>query len=75
MPHMSEKEWQSFAASKNLDPDTGGEIKERPEILGITEFDVLRFSRQLDDIHRAIFKLQTYTVVGFALLAILLFIR
>lgn len=41
MPHMSEKEWRVFAASKDLDPETGKKIEDsEPEYVPMSKWDL-----------------------------------
>jgi hypothetical protein len=73
--HMSEAEWTVFAASKNLDPDTGGEIKAPTESVGMNDYDFRLLMGQFAKLNNAIERMQIFMVIGFAALAILHFIH
>jgi hypothetical protein len=73
--HMSEAEWTAFAASKNLDPATGGEIKVPAESVGMNDYDFRLLMGQFAKLNNAIERMQIFMVIGFAALAILHFIH
>jgi hypothetical protein len=75
MAHMKESEWQAFAAAKNLDPATGGEIKAPAESAGMNDYDFRLLMSQFAKVNNAIERMQIFMVIGFAALAILQFIK
>jgi hypothetical protein len=74
MPHMSEKEWQGFAASKNLDPATGGVNPEPTELVGMDDRDFRQIMAALSRIRAQSERTQIFIVIGIAILILLHFV-
>jgi hypothetical protein len=74
MAHMSEKEWQGFAASKNLDPATGGVKPEPTELAGMDDRDFRQIMAALSRIRAQSERTQIFVAVGIAILILLHFV-
>jgi hypothetical protein len=71
---MSEKEWQGFAASKNLDPATGGVKPEPTELVGMDDRDFRQIMAALSRIRAQSERTQIFVAVGIAILILLHFV-